>query len=165
MPVVFTFITRLWFQVSTYALLVEDVLEVIADTVVVQEAAASRIQRLTKVSYLSLSVSIKKYLFANFSDLDQWWSSKVALVISNVCTGTHVDMHAYLAQFNSAIPPLCTRFLYMHLVKLNLDPAIITKKLVLRQTSNFSCVWFTSIQLFYCRSSVVFGWLNLGMHT
>ncbi|XP_022722493.1 uncharacterized protein LOC111279731 [Durio zibethinus] len=34
--------------VSTYALLVEDVLEVIADTVVVDEAAASRIQRLTK---------------------------------------------------------------------------------------------------------------------
>ncbi|XWS13038.1 hypothetical protein CRYUN_Cryun36dG0002900 [Craigia yunnanensis] len=34
--------------VSTYALLVEDVLEVIADTVVVHEAAASRIQRLTK---------------------------------------------------------------------------------------------------------------------
>ncbi|GMI93097.1 hypothetical protein HRI_002979000 [Hibiscus trionum] len=34
--------------VSTYALLVEDVLEVIVDTVVVHEAAASRIQRLTK---------------------------------------------------------------------------------------------------------------------
>ncbi|XVF29734.1 hypothetical protein REPUB_Repub15cG0147500 [Reevesia pubescens] len=34
--------------VSTYALLVEDVLEVVADTVVVHEAAASRIQRLTK---------------------------------------------------------------------------------------------------------------------
>ncbi|XP_039009407.1 uncharacterized protein LOC120137823 isoform X2 [Hibiscus syriacus] len=34
--------------VSTYALLVEDVLEVIADTVVVHEAAAPRIQRLTK---------------------------------------------------------------------------------------------------------------------
>ncbi|KAL4557757.1 hypothetical protein LXL04_035945 [Taraxacum kok-saghyz] len=34
--------------VSTYALLVEDVLEVVSDTVVVHEAAASRIQRLTK---------------------------------------------------------------------------------------------------------------------
>ncbi|KAE8694991.1 SNW/SKI-interacting protein-like [Hibiscus syriacus] len=34
--------------VSTYALLVEDVLEVTADTVVVHKAAASRIQRLTK---------------------------------------------------------------------------------------------------------------------
>ncbi|OMO53840.1 PRC-barrel-like protein [Corchorus capsularis] len=34
--------------VTTYALLVEDVLEVIADTVIVHEAAASRIQRLTK---------------------------------------------------------------------------------------------------------------------
>ncbi|XP_027177303.1 uncharacterized protein LOC113776362 isoform X3 [Coffea eugenioides] len=34
--------------VSTYALLVEDVLEVLPDTVVVHEAAASRIQRLTK---------------------------------------------------------------------------------------------------------------------
>ncbi|KAK1563825.1 hypothetical protein Q3G72_033427 [Acer saccharum] len=34
--------------VSTYALLVEDVLEVISDTVVVHEAAALRIQRLTK---------------------------------------------------------------------------------------------------------------------
>lgn len=34
---------------STYALLVEDVLEVISDVVVVHEDAASRIQRLTKV--------------------------------------------------------------------------------------------------------------------
>lgn len=34
--------------VSTYALFVEDVLEVVSDTVVVHEAAASRIQRLTK---------------------------------------------------------------------------------------------------------------------
>lgn len=34
---------------STYALLVEDVLKVVSDTVVVHEAAASRIQRLTKV--------------------------------------------------------------------------------------------------------------------
>ncbi|KAJ9694201.1 hypothetical protein PVL29_009938 [Vitis rotundifolia] len=35
--------------VSTYALFVEDVLEVVSDTVVVHEVAASRIQRLTKV--------------------------------------------------------------------------------------------------------------------
>lgn len=41
---------------STYALLVEDVLEVVSDTVVVHEAAASRIQRLTKVLALSLSM-------------------------------------------------------------------------------------------------------------
>ncbi|KAD4584554.1 hypothetical protein R6Q59_036573 [Mikania micrantha] len=34
--------------VSTYALMVEDVLEVVSDTVVVHDAAASRIQRLTK---------------------------------------------------------------------------------------------------------------------
>lgn len=34
---------------STYALLTEDVLEVVSDTVVVHEAAALRIQRLTKV--------------------------------------------------------------------------------------------------------------------
>ncbi|XP_071738423.1 uncharacterized protein [Rutidosis leptorrhynchoides] len=34
--------------VSTYALMVEDVFEVVSDTVVVHEAAASRIQRLTK---------------------------------------------------------------------------------------------------------------------
>ncbi|XP_076917740.1 uncharacterized protein LOC143577909 [Bidens hawaiensis] len=34
--------------VSTYALLVEDVLEVVSDTVIVHDAAASRIQRLTK---------------------------------------------------------------------------------------------------------------------
>ncbi|KAI7750727.1 hypothetical protein M8C21_013029 [Ambrosia artemisiifolia] len=34
--------------VSTYSLLVEDVLEVVSDTVVVHDAAASRIQRLTK---------------------------------------------------------------------------------------------------------------------
>jgi len=35
--------------VSTYALLVEDVLEVVFDAVVVHEAAALRIQRLSKV--------------------------------------------------------------------------------------------------------------------
>lgn len=34
---------------STYALFVEDVLEVVADAIIVHEAAASRIHRLTKV--------------------------------------------------------------------------------------------------------------------
>lgn len=36
-------------QVSTYALLVDDVLEVFSDTVIVHDAAVSRLQRLTKV--------------------------------------------------------------------------------------------------------------------
>jgi hypothetical protein len=40
----------LYLQVSTYALPVDDVLEVLSDTVVVHESAASHIQRLTKVS-------------------------------------------------------------------------------------------------------------------
>lgn len=44
----------LYFQVSTYALLVEDVLEVVSDSVVVHEAAASQIQRLTKVRFLMI---------------------------------------------------------------------------------------------------------------
>lgn len=40
-------------QVSTYALFLEDVLEVASDYVVVHEAAASRIQRVTKVHQLA----------------------------------------------------------------------------------------------------------------
>lgn len=36
---------------STYALFVEDVLEVVSDAVIVHEAAASRIYRLTKVLF------------------------------------------------------------------------------------------------------------------
>ncbi|EXB74400.1 hypothetical protein L484_004219 [Morus notabilis] len=40
--------------VSTYALLVEDVLEVLSDAIVVHEAAASRIQRLTKLVLTNL---------------------------------------------------------------------------------------------------------------
>ncbi|KAL4374253.1 hypothetical protein AHAS_Ahas05G0163300 [Arachis hypogaea] len=40
--------------VSTYSLLVEDVLEVVSDAVVVRKAAASRIQRLSKVSTVDL---------------------------------------------------------------------------------------------------------------
>ncbi|TYJ44705.1 hypothetical protein E1A91_A02G002800v1 [Gossypium mustelinum] len=50
--------------VSTYALLVEDVLEVIADRVVVHEAAASRLQRLTKGFWdaQSLEVSLEEHI-------------------------------------------------------------------------------------------------------
>lgn len=40
------------FQISTYALFVEDVIEVLPDMVIVHEAAASHIQRLTKVILL-----------------------------------------------------------------------------------------------------------------
>lgn len=43
------YICLLLFQVSTYALFVEDVLEVASDKVFVHEAAAARLQRLTKV--------------------------------------------------------------------------------------------------------------------
>ncbi|XP_052882080.1 uncharacterized protein LOC108474799 isoform X2 [Gossypium arboreum] len=51
-------------KVSTYALLVEDVLEVIADRVVVHEAAASRLQRLTKGFWdaQSLEVSLEEHI-------------------------------------------------------------------------------------------------------
>jgi len=42
--------------VSTYSLLVEDVLEVVSDAVVVHEAAALRIQRLSKVPLLSIKL-------------------------------------------------------------------------------------------------------------
>lgn len=44
-------VCSLQFQVSTYALFVEDVLEVVADAIIVHEAAASRIHRLTKVLF------------------------------------------------------------------------------------------------------------------
>ncbi|GAB4833135.1 hypothetical protein Ancab_031381 [Ancistrocladus abbreviatus] len=51
--------------VSTYALFIEDVLEVVSDTVVVHEAAASRIQRLTKgllgSQYMGRSMSELQY--------------------------------------------------------------------------------------------------------
>lgn len=46
---------------STYALLVEDVLEVISDVVVVHEDAASRIQRLTKVPFYVLKRPTEYY--------------------------------------------------------------------------------------------------------
>lgn len=40
----------LFLQVSTYCLFVEDVLDIVSDTVVVHEDAISRVQRLTQVS-------------------------------------------------------------------------------------------------------------------
>ncbi|KAK6255619.1 hypothetical protein QUC31_017277 [Theobroma cacao] len=57
--------------VSTYALLVEDVLEVIADTVVVQEAAASRIQRLTKGFWDAQSAGISLNEHTEYDDDDE----------------------------------------------------------------------------------------------
>lgn len=36
-------------QVSTYCLFVEDVLDIVSDTIVVHEEAVSRVQRLTQV--------------------------------------------------------------------------------------------------------------------
>jgi hypothetical protein len=39
-------------QVSTYCLFVEDVLDIVSDTVVVHEDAVSRVQRLTQVCVL-----------------------------------------------------------------------------------------------------------------
>lgn len=53
--------------VSTYELLVEDVLEVVSDTVVVHEAAASRIQRLTKGFWDGQRVGFSN---DNYSDLE-----------------------------------------------------------------------------------------------
>lgn len=54
------------FQVSTYALLVEDVLEVISDVVVVHEDAASRIQRLTKVPYHPMCLNFPVHIMLIF---------------------------------------------------------------------------------------------------
>ncbi|KAF7144299.1 hypothetical protein RHSIM_Rhsim05G0231700 [Rhododendron simsii] len=54
--------------VSTYALLVEDVLEVVSDTVVVHEAAASRIQRLTKGFWGSQRLGKSTDEFGDYSD-------------------------------------------------------------------------------------------------
>ncbi|KAJ8900107.1 hypothetical protein K2173_024223 [Erythroxylum novogranatense] len=54
--------------ISTYALLVEDVLEVLSDTVVVHEAAVSRIQRLTKGIWDSQNVSTSADELEEFSD-------------------------------------------------------------------------------------------------
>lgn len=59
-PNIITYMRNLLFviQVSTYALLVDDVVEVFTDTVVVRDAAVSRLQRLTKVSLLLVFVHI-----------------------------------------------------------------------------------------------------------
>lgn len=56
--------------VSTYALFVEDVLEVVSDTVVVHEAAASRIQRLTKGFWDAQKAMKSMDEFGGFSDLE-----------------------------------------------------------------------------------------------
>lgn len=52
-PSIINVIYVILFQVSTYGLPVDDVLEVTCDTVVVHEDAASRVQRLSKVCILS----------------------------------------------------------------------------------------------------------------
>lgn len=59
-PNIITYVRNLLFviQVSTYALLVDDVVDVFTDTVVVRDAAVSRLQRLTKVSLLLVFVHI-----------------------------------------------------------------------------------------------------------
>ncbi|KAL1804568.1 hypothetical protein ACET3Z_027636 [Daucus carota] len=56
--------------VSTYALFVEDVLEVVSDTVVVHEAAASRIQRLTKGFWDAQKAMKSMDEFGGFPDLE-----------------------------------------------------------------------------------------------
>ncbi|GJW76946.1 PRC-barrel-like protein [Tanacetum coccineum] len=55
--------------VSTYALLVEDVLEVVLDTVVVHEAAASRIQRLTRGFWDAQRMSYSMDDLEDYTDL------------------------------------------------------------------------------------------------
>lgn len=57
--------------VSTYALLVADVLEVLSDTVVVHEAAASRIQRLTKGFWGSRRLGKSGDEFGDYSELER----------------------------------------------------------------------------------------------
>ncbi|XP_052173339.1 uncharacterized protein LOC127788771 isoform X4 [Diospyros lotus] len=58
--------------VSTYKLLVEDVMEVVSDTVVVHEAAALRIQRLTKQGFWDSQNSGKSIdEFRYYSDLER----------------------------------------------------------------------------------------------
>ncbi|XP_059460450.1 uncharacterized protein LOC132189696 isoform X4 [Corylus avellana] len=58
-------------QVSTYALFVEDVLEVIPDAVVVHEAAASRIQRLTKGFLGTQNVGTSVDELGEYADFDK----------------------------------------------------------------------------------------------
>ncbi|KAK2981848.1 hypothetical protein RJ640_010365 [Escallonia rubra] len=57
--------------VSTYGLFVEDVLEVVADTVVVHEAAASRVQRLTKGFWDAQKVRNSSYELEEYPDLEK----------------------------------------------------------------------------------------------
>ncbi|XP_059642245.1 uncharacterized protein LOC132284179 [Cornus florida] len=57
--------------VSTYALFVEDILEVVSDTVVVHEAAASRIQRLTKGFWDAQNVRNSKDKFGEYYDFER----------------------------------------------------------------------------------------------
>ncbi|XAR55726.1 hypothetical protein NMG60_11035907 [Bertholletia excelsa] len=56
--------------VSTYALPVEDVLEVVSDAVVVHEAAASSIQRLTKGFWDAKTLGTSIEDFGNYSDFE-----------------------------------------------------------------------------------------------
>ncbi|KAK9124774.1 hypothetical protein Sjap_014376 [Stephania japonica] len=58
--------------VSTYALFVEDVIGVESDTVVVQEAAASRVQRLTKGFWDSPKIGTVKEEVDEISDLEKF---------------------------------------------------------------------------------------------
>ncbi|KAA8517632.1 hypothetical protein F0562_015106 [Nyssa sinensis] len=57
--------------VSTYALFVEDVLEVVSDTVVVHEAAASHIQRLTKGFWGAQNVGNSIDMLGEYPDLER----------------------------------------------------------------------------------------------
>ncbi|KAL5738950.1 hypothetical protein ACOSP7_027900 [Xanthoceras sorbifolium] len=57
--------------VSTYALLLEDVLEVISDTVVVHEAAALRIQRLTKGLWDNQNARTSMDELEKYSDIER----------------------------------------------------------------------------------------------
>ncbi|KAJ4970805.1 hypothetical protein NE237_003904 [Protea cynaroides] len=57
--------------VSTFALFIEDVLEVTSDTVVVYEAAASRIQRLTKGLLDNRNVDVSEDEFGEYAAFDR----------------------------------------------------------------------------------------------
>ncbi|XP_043701075.1 uncharacterized protein LOC122651659 isoform X2 [Telopea speciosissima] len=57
-------------KVSTFALFVEDVLEVVSDTVVVHETAASRIQRLTKGLLDNRNVDASQDEFGEYGSFD-----------------------------------------------------------------------------------------------
>ncbi|KAJ9185549.1 hypothetical protein P3X46_005171 [Hevea brasiliensis] len=59
--------------VSTYALPIEDVLEVLSDTVIVHEAAASRIQKLTKGFWDAQNVSV------SIDEIEEYSDSEISL--------------------------------------------------------------------------------------